>query len=174
MTNRRDFLQIGLAASAWPLASRAALGAGMPVDAGAAPLYKVVYDSRFEASVAFARRAAALGVPTRAIEGDMTRFWYDDLYHRWREGPVAIAGLTAHGPLFCFEQLARDQRMRVVLRAELAAGDGRNGERMAELVINGPAGGDEMLLPTGLIGGFAGPGSGESLYSWLIAPAALV
>ena len=54
----------------------------------------------------------------QAIEGDMTRFWYDDLYHQWERGSVAIAGLTAHGPMFCFEQLARDRGLRVVFRAE--------------------------------------------------------
>ena len=83
----------------------------------ALPLYKVVYDVRFPQSVSFAQRAQQLGVATHAIEGDMTSFWYDDLYHRWRQDPVAIAGLTAHGPMFCFEQLAMDQRMRVVFRA---------------------------------------------------------
>ena len=82
------------------------------------PLYKVLYDLRFPESVAFARRAATLGVDVHAIEGDMTRFWYDDLHHRWQRGPAAIAGLTAHGPLFCLERLAWDQGMRVVFRAE--------------------------------------------------------
>ena len=97
----------------------------------------------------------------------MTRFWYDDLYHRWREGPAAIAGLTAHGPLFCFEQLARDLRMRVVLRAELAPADSRIGERMAELVVRGRA------AISGLPGADSRPAAaGEPLYAWLIAPAA--
>ena len=52
------------------------------------------------------------------MAGDMTRFWYDDLYHRWRQAPVAIAGLTAHGALFCLERLAWEKRMRVVYRRE--------------------------------------------------------
>ncbi|HET8697332.1 MAG TPA: hypothetical protein VFO94_07600, partial [Gammaproteobacteria bacterium] len=116
MTNRREFLQIGVAASALPLAVQAAARGSEPLDgaASAVPLYKVVYDLRFPDSVAFARRVAAQGVAVQAIEADMTRFWYDDLYPPWQRGPAAIAGLTAHGALFCFERLALDQRMRVV------------------------------------------------------------
>jgi hypothetical protein len=115
MTSRREFLKAGLVASALPLAARAERAdsfSGGP----AVPLYKVLYDTRFEASTAFARRAEARGIAVHAMTGDMTRFWYDDLYHRWRLGPAAIAGLTAHGPLFCLERLAWEQRMRVVHR----------------------------------------------------------
>ena len=122
MTSRRQVLKVGLAASAMlPLAAGIV---SMAVDAArgeAITLYKVLYDTRFATSVAFARRAAAAGVPVHGMAGDMTRFWYDDLYHRWRQGPAAIAGLTAHGALFCLERLAWEQRMRVVYRSEHAA-----------------------------------------------------
>jgi hypothetical protein len=198
MTNRREFLQIGIAASALPLASQAARAAGL--DLGAAPvapieLYRVVYDLRFPESVAFARRAAELGAPTQAIEGDMTRFWYDDLYHRWKQAPVAIAGLTAHGPMFCFERLAWDQQMRVVFRAEHrpSAGcvrhevsgpvallhDARDAlarsdwsARMADLLTRCPRGRVEIAAAEAespIPGGATN--ADESLYSWLIAPA---
>ena len=116
MTNRRELLKIGLAAAALPVAAHAAL-----VETHGVPLYKVLYDTRFPASVAFARRAAAGGLAVRAMAGDMTPFWYDDLYHRWKQGPAAIAGLTAYGALFCLERLAWDQRMRVVYRGEHVA-----------------------------------------------------
>src|SRR5688572_11776975 len=120
MTSRREFLKVGLAASALlPVGARASL-AGVEAPA-AVSLYKVLYDTRFAASVAFARRAAARGVAVHAMTGDMTPFWYGDLYHRWRQEPVAIAGLTAHGALFCLEHLAWEQRMRVVYRGEHAA-----------------------------------------------------
>jgi hypothetical protein len=195
MTNRREFLQIGVAASALPLAVQAARGSdtfgSRESAARAVPLYKVVYDVRFAESVAFARRVAAQGVAVHAIEGDMTRFWYDDLYHRWQRGPAAIAGLTAHGAMFCLERLALDQRMRVVLRAEhapapggvqhrvdaplglldaarqAAAGDVWP-DRFADLVTRCPSGRTEL-------GGFAACGpeaaAAEPLYTWLIAPA---
>lgn len=117
MTNRRELLKIGLAASAAPFVGASAFAVEAR-SADAIPLYKVLYDARFWAGTEFGRRAAANGHAVVAIHGDMTRFWYDDLYHRWRDGPAAIAGLTARGALFCFEQLARAERMRVVLRVE--------------------------------------------------------
>jgi hypothetical protein len=119
MTSRRELLKAGLAASAMaPLAARAGSAAIDAAPSAPIALYKVLYDTRFAASVAFAERAAARGLAVYAMAGDMTRFWYDDLYHRWREGPAAIAGLTAHGALFCLERLAWEQRMRVVHRRE--------------------------------------------------------
>ena len=122
MTSRREFLKVGLAASALPVTARAGFAAEPSV--ATVPLYKVLYDTRFAASIAFARRAVARGLVVHPMGGDMTRFWYDDLYHQWQKGPAAIAGLTAHGVLFCLERLAWDQRMRVVFRGEhsLAAG----------------------------------------------------
>jgi hypothetical protein len=117
MTSRREFLKVGVAASALPWAAYAGV-VDISASAHSVPLYKVVYDARFSAGVEFAQRASALGHAVHAIDGDMTRFWYDDLYHRWQRGAAAIAGLTARGALFCLEQLAWDQRMRVVFRAE--------------------------------------------------------
>lgn len=200
MTNRREFLQIGIAASALPLAAQAAraaepLGWLGAAEAPTVPLYKAVYDRRYADSAAFARRVEARGVAVHAIEGDMTRLWYDDLYHRWRNEPAAIAGLTAHGPLFCLERLAWDSGLRVVFRAEhvpvagtvehrvdgplamlddarAAAAERAWGARFAELVTRCPTGRAE-------IGSFSvcGPASGaatadaEPLYTWVIAPA---
>ena len=159
------------------------------------PLYKVLYDVRFPASVTFARRATAHGMPVHAMDGDMTRFWYDDLYHRWQRRPVAIAGLTAHGALFCLERLAWDQRMRVVFRAEHAAAPGT-----VTHTIEAPrkVRGRRRARPVGAMGERDGrfraavsgrasddhearrdhrrrdddTGHAEPLFSWLIAPVA--
>ena len=199
MTNRREFLQIGIAASALPLAAQAArtsepLGWLGSADAASVPLYKAVYDSRFADSVAFARRVEQRGVAAHAIDGDVTRFWYDDLYHRWREGPVAIAGLTAQGPLFCLERLAWDQGMRVVFRAEhapaadcvahdvsaplamlddarRAAADAAWSERFADLVTQCPRGRAELgsVAARGPVAQIATVDA-EPLYTWVIAP----
>lgn len=197
MTSRREFLQIGLAAaSAWPLASQVTQASNVAVQgAPRLPLYKVIYDVRFSASLSFAQRAEQIGVAAHAIEGDMTSLWYDDIYHRWKQGAVAIAGLTAHGPLFCFEQLAIDQRMRVVFRAEhrpAAAGcvdheifgpvgmlgDAREAirradwaARMADLVMRCPSGRTEIVSAVGRTAAGDTPIHAESLYSWVIAPA---
>jgi hypothetical protein len=194
MTSRREFLQVGIAATTLPLATQSVLAAAAPREADAVPLYKVLYDVRFADSVAFARRAEARGAVTHAIEGDMTRFWYDDLYHRWRTGPAAIAGLTAHGPLFCLERLAWDQGLRVVFRAEhsvvadgvehrvegpvamladarRAVGDEAWSSRLADVVT-------QCATDRAEIGEVACRGpkgfatrDAETLYSWVIAPA---
>jgi len=118
--SRREFLQIGIAAAAWPIAAQATdvpLRQGLEPREGT-PLLGVVYDTRFAESVAFAERSAALGLRVHAIAGDMTHLWFDEIYHRWKHGPLALAGLTAHGPMFCFAELARDVGMRLVYRAE--------------------------------------------------------
>ena len=198
MTSRREFLQIGIAASAWPLATQAARAGGFDELGGAIgslpslPLYKVVYDTRFASSVAFGRRAASLGASVHAIQGDMTRLWFDDIYHRWKESPVAIAGLTAQGPLFCFERLAWDQGLRVVFRAEHGAMEhvlsgpesllieARDAlanvdwpAAMATVVTRCPSGRAE--IGSAAVGCATGTGlssADEPLYSWVIAPAA--
>jgi hypothetical protein len=199
MTSRREVLQIGFAAAVAPLVAHATratslIGAERP---GSLPLYKALYDVRFADSVAFARRIEALGVPVHAIEGDMTRFWYDDLYHRWRQnGPVAIAGLTTHGALFCLERLAWDQRMRVVFRAAHSldaagcvahdftgpspmlrvaktANDSAWGAQMADVVTQCPRGRAQIVAGSAATVrplAAAWPDR-ETLFSWVIAPA---
>jgi hypothetical protein len=120
MASRREFLQMGVAALTLPIAAGGSLSSSIPLSNGESsiPLYKMVFDERFAASRAFAKEAERLGVPIHAIKGDMTDLWYHDLYARWKQGPVAIAGMTAHGAIFCLERLAWDQRMRVVFRAD--------------------------------------------------------
>ena len=57
----------------------------------------------------------------QALAGDITRFWHTDLSRQWQKSPDAIAGVTGEDILFCLEQLARDHRMRVLLRHTLEA-----------------------------------------------------
>lgn len=199
MTNRRQFLQIGIAATTWPLASTAARAAEGLIGDEPLPIYKVIYDSRFAASRQFAEQARALGLAAHSIEGDMTRFWYDELYHEWKRGPVAIAGLTAHGAMFCFEQLGRDQGLRVVFGAEHApAREGAiahtlrgpvamiaESERlahaaagwsrcMADVVARCPRGKAEIVMreaTTTEASSRAWDAGEDALYTWVIAPA---
>ena len=194
MTSRREFLKAGLTASALlPVGARADFAVVEGASAATVPLYKVLYDTRFAASVAFARRAAARGFALQAISGDMTRFWYDDLYHRWREAPTAIAGLTAHGALFCLERLAWEQRMRVVYRGEhasaaggrvahrfegpvsvtraavAATADARWAARLAEVVVELPRSREHAgAMRSSTAQAEALPS--ERLFSWVIAP----
>jgi hypothetical protein len=121
MTNRREFLHLGVAALSLPIAARAGMSPGIFApgeSAGAEPLYKVFFDQRFPSSVAFASEMERRSMPAHAIRGDITDVWFNDLYYRWKQGPAAIAGLTAPGPIFCLEMLARDAGMRVALRVD--------------------------------------------------------
>jgi hypothetical protein len=96
--------------------------------------YKVIFDERFPASVAFGVEWIARGAAVHAIRGDITDLWFHDLDLQWKKRPAAIAGLTAHGPLFCLERLAWDHGMRVVSRIEQPTRDG-NGEPLISWVI---------------------------------------
>jgi hypothetical protein len=121
MASRREFLQVGIAALALPISARAALSPAADAPNSAAPvtpLYKVVYDERFPASVEFGEEARSLGLPTHSIRGDITDLWFHDLDAQWTKKPAAIGGLTAQGALFCLERLAWDHGMRVVFRGD--------------------------------------------------------
>jgi hypothetical protein len=200
MTSRRRFLQIGLAASALPIAGNVFAGATAPTVAGPTfarlALFKVLFDGELAAGRAFGEEAARRGASVYAIQkGDVTDFWFNDLDLRWRDQPVAIAGMTKHGPLFIFEQLARDRGLRVVFRAEhVAAGTdsilhritGPEASLGAAAALPG-AGGDWSSSMAGLVTQCAAdcrdkvshtlvtpaqaPGN-DTLYSWVIAPRA--
>ena len=195
MTNRREFLQIGASATAWPLVARTIQATGFEPPSELVPLALAVYDTRFPESVAFGERCAALGVRTQAIEADMTRLWYDQLYYQWKDRPQAIAGLTAHGPMFCFAELARDVRMRLVFRAEHQMANGglvshdvsgpeamvteavgacarpgtALGSAMAGVVTRCPVGRAEIT--SARAGLERRPTDEDALYTWMIAPA---
>ncbi len=214
MTNRREFLQIGIAAGALPLAARGAFAPAPAAEPStrpsAVPLYKVVYDPRFEDAAAFGARARELGLATHAFKGDITAFWFHELDAVWRARqagpgrrpaePMAVAGLTAHGPLFCLERLGWERGLRVVYRAEHKAAGAhglehwvsgpnamvtaarsleRAGDRWArataEIAVACPQGRAEITAAH--IAAAASPAAAaaleraESLYSWVIAPA---
>jgi hypothetical protein len=121
MASRREFLQVGIAALALPISAHAALSPAADAPENTAPvtpLYKVVFDERFPASVAFGTEARRLGLPTHSIRGDITDLWFRELDAQWKKKPVAVAGLTAQGALFCLERLAWDHGMRVVFRGD--------------------------------------------------------
>jgi hypothetical protein len=122
MTNRREFLQAGVAATALPLAVGGMLKTASPTaDASAprVPIYKAVFDERYAEGRVFGDQVARNGVATRAFaDGDITSFWYDELDLIWRETPVAIAGLTQFGPMFVLDRLGRERGLHTVLRIE--------------------------------------------------------
>jgi hypothetical protein len=128
MTTRRAFLQAALAAplvlslrSPMPAALSPRIG---PALALGERFYTVLCDRRFDRSVAFANALAKRGVPVTSFDGDITDFWYRDLSLLWRQRPVAIAGATTHGPLFCLERWAWDHGLRVTYRRALTDAPG--------------------------------------------------
>ena len=191
MANRREFIQAGLVVSA----AASVAGTSNPA-AAAAPhrIHKVIYDERFAEPVRFARAAESLGLQAHAISGDMTALWYGELDHLWRKEPVAIAGMTRHGPMFCLEMLARDRGMRLAYQAEhqitdaevrhtvtgalpslrLSAGLTQSGadwpEMMAALVADTPV----QPALRGAVGVVTrtpeGGAAEEPLFTWVIAP----
>jgi hypothetical protein len=132
MTSRREFLHAGIAASLFPIAAGAKLAPNERD--GRAGFYKVIFDQRFPASVAFGAEWKARGAAVHAIHGDITDLWFHDLDPQWKRQPVPIAGLTAHGPLFCLERIAWDHGMRVVSRVEQKSQD-QDGEPLISWVI---------------------------------------
>jgi hypothetical protein len=126
MSSRREFLHAGLAATILPMVAA-------PNDSTSTGLfYKVIFDQRFPASAAFGEEWKARGQAVHAIRGDITDLWFHDLDIQWKKNPVPIAGLTAHGALFCLERLAWDHGMRVVARVDH---EPFNGEQLISWVI---------------------------------------
>jgi len=189
MTSRRSFLQTTALAAAAPLAGRASFALEAEPDP-----YAAVVDERYAVARRFGARASFDGLPMRAIGGDITALWFNELDLLWRRQPTAIAGLTERPALFCLEQLGWPHRMRVVYHAEhrsLGSGDTLHrvtmpalGLAAADLMAAG-AGWPEFLasalvdLPLhGAVGrgpsqacmAAAGGGDEISLHSWMLAP----
>jgi len=121
MTNRRRFLELGIGAAAWPGLAPAWEWSSAPAAPAEKltrlPIYKAIYETTHAAALGFAAHMQLRGVAIHGIDADITSLWFNDLALRWRERPVAIAGLTEPGALFCLERLAWEHRMRVAFRA---------------------------------------------------------
>jgi hypothetical protein len=124
MTTRRDFLQMALTAPLLPASLRLPSSDGRTGSLSAhvqiGSLYTVLCDERFGESVAFADEMSRRGTPVTRFRGDITDFWYQNLSQRWKVDPVAIAGVTTHGPLFCLERWGWDHGLRTVQREDLS------------------------------------------------------
>ena len=119
MPNRREFLQTGAAVSAIAANGMIASSAGAAGVSRPTTLRCAVYDDRYAEGRRFAEVVAAHGVPTRALDdGDITRFWYEELETLWQREAVAIAGFTQFGPMFVVERLALERGLHLALRVE--------------------------------------------------------
>lgn len=199
MTDRRTFLQTGITALALPTIARTAFSLPLSVPSGAGPTitpYKVIYDENYRETVDFAEAANKLGADIHGIKGDVTDLWYNDLYHEWKKGPAPIMGMTDETALFCLEELAKDQRMRVVLRIDhkylpgnkiehVVSGITETPREISNLVNDGPAWNIQIagvvmqcsenratLTPAKLVTELKRPASNthQALVSWVIAP----
>ena len=117
MTSRREFLH-GATLAAVPLVT------GLPETAdakqGTVLAYQaVLIDDRYAESRSFGARLAARGAALRVLpQGDVTSLWLQEIGPAWRRAPIPVAGLTRPSALFCLEQLAWSQGLRVVFHAE--------------------------------------------------------
>lgn len=141
MTNRRQFIQSGLAFSALSITELLPLRDA--VAASSTPsvmLENFVFDNRFAFAVDLARQAGQQGVPLAEMSGDLTDLWYNRYSLQWKQHPMTLAGVTASDGLFVLETLAGDHGMHVIHKSVLA---------LPEKYANTPD---------------------ETLYSWVIAP----
>jgi hypothetical protein len=179
-------LQASAAVSAF--AATGVAGAALAAEPTSLQLQAVIYDSRFDEARAFAAAAARLGRPVRAINGDVTRLWFEELQPAWAKAPAPIGGLTSVDALFCLERLAWDHGMRTVLRgehaptvrgetrhqvyggaapeliaSELELAGGQWPQRLAEMLARRPVGSRRPDAASTL-------GGSSGLVSWVIAP----
>ena len=113
--DRRDVLK------AATVTAGAALGAGVlqTMPAPYVPsFYRIIADTRFAESHAFAGEAAQYGQQIAWIDSDITDLWYNELDLHWRGDIAALAGLTEYGAFFCLERLALDRGFRVIFKGE--------------------------------------------------------
>ena len=118
MTTRREILQLAACATL-----PSVLGASSPATASAATrhadLHAVLVEASHISARAFGAQLATRGTNVISLQGgDITAAWLAHIQPAWRARPATIAGLTTASALFCFEQLAWSQGLRVVFHAE--------------------------------------------------------
>ena len=118
MTNRRDVLRSGITLPALTLAAGPFAKLSAANEATVLKLERFVFDVRFAEPGAVAQHVERLGIPLAPIADDLMTLWYDDLDLRWREAPMALAGVTMYETLFVLETFALDRGMHVVFRGE--------------------------------------------------------
>lgn len=116
MPTRRNILQGGLGMSFLPLlrgrANASATESSLQIE-------NIWADTKLEAGRAFADRANALGANVVDANLDSSRAMFAQLDLEWRTNPVALAGVTTHGPMFTLEMLARRHGMRLMYSAKM-------------------------------------------------------
>jgi len=194
MANRRDVLRVG---AALPVASLVvapfarALGAGQSLS-----LERFVFDVRFAESGSIAEHIERLGVALSPVADDLMTLWYDDLDLKWRKAPMALAGVTLEDAFFVLQTFALDRGMHVVYRGEHGlVEDGGIKHRfagpvpvvdrlaqsaepweaaLASAITQCPVGAPQIARAERMTEGAALSLRDVPLYSWIIAPRAVV
>ena len=117
MSNRREFLQMSLAASALPAIAAARPENAAPSSDQDVGRGHVIVEAMSPMARAFGEEAVRLGLEPHAIKDDITDLWCHTLDLHWKRRPVPLAGITLSTSLFCLETLARDYGMRVWFKA---------------------------------------------------------
>lgn len=109
MTNRREFLQLGLTASLCiPLSAQVLAFTASAAAQGVPALYKVIHDTRYPRSTELAhslrdrwvrqsRQSALTTIPLQAVTGNITALWYSELQPLWlKQQGLKQQGLQQH------------------------------------------------------------------------------
>jgi hypothetical protein len=173
MTNRREFLRHASLVAA-PLAG------GLPDISAArdASRYHAVFvDDRHEEARLFGSILASRGAAVHSVtDGDVTSLWLSTIGPAWRRAPVAIAGLTRPPVLFCLEQLAWSQGLRVLFHDEHLVTQPQGAHawagKVADIVtLHGSTPDARHAGPTSAGLAPAPTQDAQLLTSWIIAPA---
>jgi hypothetical protein len=179
MTSRREFLQRATTVVA-PLVA-APLAGGVPAGAAARDASKyhaVLVDDRHAEARLFGSILGARGAAVRSVtDGDVTTLWLSTIAPAWRRSPVAIAGLTRPPVLFCLEQLAWSQGLRVIFHDEHLVTPGQAAHAawagtVADIItLHGATPSARYAGPTTAGLAPAPTRDAQLLTSWIIAPA---
>ena len=118
MTDRRQFIQSGLAVSAASFSELLSIHSSRAKPAPLPVLEHFICDTRFAPSRNAAAEMSSRGINVAEMEGDLTTLWYEQYSRQWRQQPMTLAGVTASDALFVLETLAADHGMRVLRRSE--------------------------------------------------------
>jgi len=192
MTSRRTILR---GAAALPLVS-VPLTRALAGGSGSLALERFIFDVRFAESGAIAEHVGHLGVALSPVADDLMTLWYDDLDLKWRKAPMSLGGVTLEDALFVLETFALDRGMHVVYRGKHGlVEDGRITHRLAgpaalierleplpadwesalaKALTECPLGAPQTARAELVSGGAALSLRDAPLYSWIIAPRAVV
>jgi hypothetical protein len=166
--NRRQFLVTTAALNVPVLAARPVFAASWSAS-GIRLLDRVVADSRFAQSVAFAAAMAKTGARVSMIDGDPATLWFGDLAGHFAINGAPIAGLTTARTALVMIELAKGPGVRILWHSEhraLAEGS------LQHEMLSPPSSGAlatqiRQSLERTTVGGLE-----ETLSSWVLAPRA--